>query len=388
MTSSSRLVRLAVAALLALSAWPLCACDESAPKPRAACGTLVATVAASDYASSAVGAFTLEGLGELASGIDLGKDPVLAESAGRVFFVARDEDRVFEIACGTAISKLNVGDPDRAGTTNPQDVAVAPDKTLWIPRYNVPQIALFRDDGEPLGLIDLTPYDDDGNPNASAIVIPDATKAASANAAGKAYVALQRLDDQDGLKSRRASLLLRIDIASRTVEKSFELAGRNPFTRITEHDGGLWLGLPGDFDRDDDALAGIERFDLATETSSLIVREGALGGSVVEFALDADCGAAIIADPRPSINATSLVTFDVKTGALRSPEGSPWLSSEGFDLQALAWASGKLLVGDRRRTPRGYPVHVFDRTEKCELRAQPDAIFLSQKPVALRALTR
>ena len=32
--------------------------------------------------------------------------------------------------------------PGHEGSANPQDLAVAPDGTLWVPRYNVPSVAV------------------------------------------------------------------------------------------------------------------------------------------------------------------------------------------------------------------------------------------------------
>jgi hypothetical protein len=61
-------------------------------------------------------------------------------------------------------------------------------------------------------------------------------------------------------------------------------------------------------------------------------------------------------------------------------------TTEADGLEAVAWKGDVLLVGDRRSTSAGYPVHVFDRTGACSLRQRPDAVFLPQKPEALRGL--
>ncbi len=346
-----------------------------------ACAAFDVLVAASDYASSGVGAFGLDGTGKLSFGVDLGADPALATSRGRAFLVARDQDVVFELdpRCGTPIAKTSVHDASHRGTTNPQDVAVAPDGALWVPRYNLPSVVVIDATGATRGTIDLTPYDEDQNPNASAIRIVDV------GGAPKAFVSLERLDDtQSPPRTRLASQILRIDVTTLAVEQAVDLAGKNPFG-LVEHDGALFLAEPGDFSSADDELAGVERFDPATSTTRLLARERDLGGSVAEVAVTSGCGVAIVADPSAK-NVTSLVTFDPATGAALTRAASAVLGpTEGFDLQGLAWKGDVLLVGDRRRTTSGYAVHAFDRTGACDLQPRPDVIFLQQKPVALRA---
>ena len=378
--------------LVACGAAALAGCGSSASAARvgggvadggagAACGALDALVAVSDYASSGVGAFALGGEGKLSFGVDLGADPVLAASGGRAFFLARDQDVVFELdpRCGTPIRKTSVHDPDHRGTTNPQDVAVAPDGALWVPRYSAPSIAIVDASGVR-GTIDLSAYDEDQNPNASAIAI------ALVGGVAKAFVTLERLDDTvSPPQPRLPSQMLRIDVASLAIESATDLAGKNPFGLVSEG-GVLFLAEPGDFASADDDLAGVERFDPATSTSRLLARERDLGGSVAEVAISGGCGVAIVADATAK-NVTSLVTFDVATGAALARASAAVLGpTDGFDLQGLAWKGDVLMVGDRRRVDRGYAVHAFDRTGACDLHMRPDAVFLQQKPVALRAI--
>jgi hypothetical protein len=201
----------------------------------------------------------------------------------------------------------------------------------------------------------------------------------------KAFVTLGRLDNHDPLlRSKQPSSAVRIDVATGTIEGSIELQGRNPFSVMLAHEGGLWMALPGVFDAADESIAGIERLDPATFTSRLVVREHDLGGSVTALAFAAGCGAAIVADPTPAVNATSVVTFDPESGAVLASAHAPILATAGYDLWALTWKDDVLLVGDRRRTGSGYPVHAFRREGKCDLRALPDTIFLSAPPVAIR----
>jgi hypothetical protein len=359
-----------------------CGSTASDPVPAGPCGSLDALAVMSDGTSSRVSAFSLDG-GSTApvKGSDLGNDPSLSASGGRQFYVARDTARVFELdGCGRPQPPITVSDPESSkGATNPQDVAVAPDGSLWIARFGVPTLAVVEPSGARRKTIDLSSFDGDGNPNANAIQIVEVGGSA------KAFVTLGRLDNHDPLlRSKQPSFAVRLDVTTGAIEGSIELQGRNPFSVMVPHEGGLWMALPGVFDAADESIAGIERLDPATFSSRLVVRERELGGSVIAVAFAAGCGAAIVADPTPTVNATSVVTFDPESGTVLAPARAPVMSTAGYDLWSLTWKNDVLLVGDRRRTGGGYPVHAFRREGKCDLHALPDTIFLSAPPVAIR----
>ena len=117
-------------------------------------------------------------------------------------------------------------------------------------------------------------------------------------------------------------------------------------------------------------------------TTALLVHEADLGGSVAEVAVTDGCGAAIVAGPTPSVNPTSVVTFDPTTGKVLATVLGP---TPGYDLQGLAWRGGALYVGDRRSGPGGYALHVLSNQGACSLVETPTQIILPQPPVALRA---
>jgi hypothetical protein len=360
--------------------------DEPAAAP-AACTGVELLVAASDYRSSMVcGAPGCE-VRPGTVGSDLGIDPQLATSGGRAFFLARDNDVVFELdpSCGKAIASYSVHEEGRIAAVNPHDVAVAPDGSLFIVLYNVPRVVVLRDGKKDVIDLSSADFDPDGNPQADAIrIVP-------VNGVAKAFVTLERLDDKDTvnrLSSKLPSYMLRIDVATRTVEGKIQLSGRNPFNTMAEHDGALFLAAPGNFDSATEADGGIEKFDTATSTTRLLVTEQELGGSVSEVAVTEGCGVAIVAGPARDVNPTSLVTFDPVTGKVLAAAAAPVLGpTAGYDLQGLAWRGDSLYVGDRRRGATGYPVHVFDREPgTCILHeAGARAFELPQRPVALRA---
>lgn len=375
-----RVPRLAAGAWVSMCA--MCACSSTDAHPSTPCDDVELLVAASDYSSSVVCGAPHCVSGPTTSGVDLGKDPMLALSNGRAFFLARDNDLVFELdpKCGTPTARYSVHEQTAKGTSNPHDAAASPDGSLFVVLYNVPRIAIMRD-GKADGSIDLSGFDTDGNPQADAIrIVPVA-------GVPKAFVTLERLDDDDRLRSKQPSAMLRIDVATRTVEATIELAGRNPFNTMAEHDGALFLAEPGNFDSDTDALAGIERFDTGSSTTRLLVSERDLGGSVAEIAVTNGCGVAIVAGPKKDVNPTSLVTFDPVSGEVLTRASAAVLGpTSGYDLQGLAWRGSSLYVGDRRADAAGYRVHVFDRDpDTCNLHeVTARGIDLPQRPVALR----
>jgi hypothetical protein len=174
--------------------------------------------------------------------------------------------------------------------------------------------------------------------------------------------------------------MLRIDVATATVETSVTLAGRNPFGTMQSSEGILWLAEPGNFDDATEADAGVERFDTSTSTTALVVREADLGGSVAQVSVSADCAVAIVADAT-AVNATSLALFDPGSGDVLAQASASPLATDGFYLEGLAWSGGALLVGDRRRASSGYPVHVFDGA--CTPVERADTIFLPLPPIAV-----
>lgn len=372
-------------------AWA-CSPSDAPAENATTCGGTELIAAASDYASTVVcGAPPCAAT----SSPDLGKDPQLVTTNGRVFFLGRPNDLVFELdpACGTPLrgdasrpTRFSVHQDDvRTGQpANPHDLAAARDGSLFVVLYNVPRIVVMKEgkqDGPP---IDLSGYDElDQNPQADAIRI------VSVGGAEKAFVTLERLDDKDTvniLSSKRPSEMLRIDVATRQVEAVIELAGRNPFNTMAEHDGALFLAEPGNFDADDEERAGIERFDSATSTTRLLVAERDLGGSVTEIAVTDGCGVAIVAGKQKNVNPTSVVTFDPVSGRVLSAASAPLLASAGFELSGLAWRHDTLYVGDRRAASVGYDVHVFSRDPgTCNLHETGRTIKLPQRPVALRA---
>ena len=163
-------------------------------------------------------------------------------------------------------------------------------------------------------------------------------------------MALELLDDALPMPApypNLPSLILPIDVATFAAKPPVALVGRNPFGTFFPYGGALWMAEPGDFASTTETLAGIERFDPETSTSSLLVRESDLGGSVAEVAITAGCGAAIIADSSAK-NLTSLVTFDPRAEPSSRTRSKPVFGPATAELRP----SGDALDRERARGRR------------------------------------
>jgi hypothetical protein len=241
-------------------------------------------------------------------------------------------------------------------------------------------------DGALAASIDVSGAGGRGNPYASGIRIIDA------GSGPKAFVPLEKLEWISGrLSPTRPSSMLRIDARTLVVEAEVPLVGRNPFNApgaFAQSEGMFFLAEPGDFLRADEDDAGIERFDPATSSARLLVREADLGGNAVEVAVSERCGAVLLADSSAD-NRVSLAMVDAESGAVLARDLAGPSASFDAGLRGIAWVrSGRvLLAGDRTRTERGYPIHAFSRDDACRLTKLDDRIFVSQPPLSLAGAT-
>jgi len=268
------------------------------------------------------------------------------------------------------------------GSSDPYDVAVAPDGSLWVARYDTPSILIQHPDGTS-ATIDVSSYGVDGNPLAAAIRIVDGLGSPPAS---KAFVVLQRLDVAAGYTIVEPSMVLRVDVASQAVEAQIPLQGNDAFTTSAYDPASqsFYVAESGHWDAGVEPKAGIEAFDVTTSTSKMLVTKETLGNTPAEVAVSGGCGVAILADPSAS-NDTSLISFDPTTGEVIAPLSQPLLSTPGFYLQGLLWLGDVLLVGDGSPNV-GYAnvVHVFDRTGACTLTERPTPIAIPFKAVGLQ----
>jgi len=359
----------------------------SPPDAGGSCAASSFVAAVSDYTSSELGLLPLDGASRFYSGgATLGKDPQLASSAGRLFWIDRYGGDVLELdpRCGTVLhGPWSTSDPDVAGTTDPQDIAVDADGNVWVARYLVSTLLVKSPDGQTeIGRVDLSGVAGaHRNPYMSSIRI----------VSGKAYVTLEMLNPYPSSTPADVSYLVRLDTATAwhtgEVEATLPLLGRNPIGLLAEYDDALYLAEAGDVTKTDETNAGIERVDLASFTSELIVRETDIGASVDQVSVTAGCGTAIVMGGGTD-NVTSLVSFDPKTGTILTPLSQGLLNTpSGFKLAGMAWlpGGGEIVVGERTAVPgKGYPVHVLSASSGCTLAEEPLSLFAPQGPVALQ----
>jgi len=365
-----------VAAVLAIAA---AGCTET-PEPVTRCVAGLELdapllVLESDLATaSALARVDTDGCVTERSSVALGGDPSLAVSHGRYFVSIRDRSRIAEVdPSGPWLVEGGQFDvPPVEAVTNPHDVAVASDGTLWVPRYNLTSLAVLAEGGALLGEIDLSAYaDDDGIPEMeSAIAIGD-----------RVYVALERLSwTGSRYEALHDSLIVVLDVASRSVVGTIPLGGRSPFGRLVPdpNDGSVFYAtVPGTFDSIDER-DGIERIDTRTQSSELVIGEAALGGSPSEIAIASATEAYAIIAIEADSNDTSLVRFHPGTGEV---EGI-WATTTGeYGLWGLAVAGKDVVVGDRERTaPR---LRIFDRESGTERGSIPLGVL---PPVSITTL--
>jgi hypothetical protein len=332
------------------------ACDASTPAPGCPTGVLVVTETP-DYSASGVGVLPLEGTpADILFGSELGTDPALATSASRHFFIARDLDKIFETdPCGRAIGQYSARAVGESGPTNPQDVAVASDGSLWVARFDVPSALVIPTSG-PVTTIDMSAFSPTGNPTMSSVRI----------IGSKAYFALGRLTSEaDGnYQSILPSQIVVLDTMSLAVVTTVTLVGQNPIGLMVEDSGKLWLADVGNIFDPPQPTQGVEVFDTATNKSTLLLSGTTLGGAVVEVAVNGTCGAAIIANDTTANN-TWLVSFSVDGSNL----ATTLQPTAGYDLRGLFWTStGQLLLGDETVLA----VHTFTPGPTCALAQGPD----------------
>jgi hypothetical protein len=354
----------------------------------------------SDYKSSEIGSVSLSGTSDNAAGIDLGADPTLTSSMGRYFWIARDLGNIIEVDanCLHAEATFDANDPGAAGTTEPYDVAVAPDGSLWIARFAVPSVLVLNPDGSRRMTIDLGFEDTvDGNPNMNSIKILDPAEPSAVAPASpgsmttyKAYVSLEILNDEAQLTSTRPSKLARIDLETGKVESTLVLQGRNPISLMVQVGNQLYLADAGNWQdiTTSQADVGIERVDTASFTSKLLFTGKTLGVGqhALDVAVTTGCAVALVAGAWPW-TPTSLIRFDPTTGTVGGtpviPAPSCNSASTCLSLSGLAWLGTKVLVvGDRNVVG----LHVFDVSADCTLTEQKKPVSLPMPPVNIVAL--
>lgn len=368
MSDSARARRLAC--LLALLSVGPAACGghsgaESCGHPRLGAPLLVLE---RERDTSAVGVLRSDGcLSEVAS-LDLGGDPVLATSRGRLFVLARDLGTAVEIdADGGVVAQTAVysdgeprppGCPESRACHNPHDLAVDDSGALWVTRYDAEALAVVQTTPRhTIERVELGQFADaDERPEMEGIVLHN----------GRAFISLELLDfTKEGSPPSRPGALAVVDVASRRVEPTLvDLGGRNPLGRLTPAFGAssqVAVALIGDPDAiDATGRDGIATVDLESLEVTHVVTEPSLGGSAVEVVAPTEREAyAIVAGPEPGVNPTRVVRFDPMTGDVTAVLADSSRERPGFYHAGLAVSGNHVVVGDR--TPGRARLLIYDR---------------------------
>lgn len=242
--------------------------------------------------------------------------------------------------------------------SNPYDIALVSGSRAFVSRFGSTGLIEFDPStGAVRDTIDLSPLaDGDGIPDMDRLFYR----------APYLYVSIQRIDFGGGtyapvppsylaVVDTRDNSLVDVDAQTAGVQ-GIALAGLNPSApMIWDEASSLLLvpetGLYGELD------GGVEKVDLERrESAGWLVREEALGGDLIDFALSSNGrGYAAVSLPGESGSVTSIVRFDPATGAAIGAI----TTSDGYDFSDLiVTRCGYLMVCDRSYTQPG--VRIYD----------------------------
>jgi hypothetical protein len=317
--------------------------------------------------SSALDAAAIEGIvpgthrRTTTTGFALDPDTLLrrivdAQGREHIYTIQRAQGTIVERdRTGLQLARFDVTEPGfPAAKSDPADVALAPDGSLWVTRYLQSTLLVLEPDGTRRRTIDLSSFDDDGNPQMTAIAIDS----------GRAIVALEKLDDTDKfLKTKTKGSLVSIDLATYAVTPLLDLPAKTPREKFVRGpDGALYIAcIGGPENATPDHDAALVRIDLEKKTATKVLDGPTIGGFVTAFDMaDGVTGYAIVA-AFDGDNPTRLVTFDVATGAV----GATWATSAGYYFWDVAAVGSQVLLADR--TPEVPGLRILSRSDGARL---------------------
>ncbi len=349
------------------------------------CDALDLLVLSSDGSASALVRVKGGKVTGTASGADLGRDPILAETGAGLCFVARDTDTLFSVdaSCGAFrgktelapwIQKTNPG----LGSVNFQDVATTGDGRTWLPAYNVPKLWIRSPETTSLTSIDLSGYDTDGNPEATSVL------KYIVNGAERVGLLLNRLQRESATRVRAPvpALFLVIDPGAEKVVETHALKSRNPFWQKAIVGNYVYVPSAGEVDRIDEPDAGLERIDLETGEGTLLYDEGALGGSPISVDVAGSCAALVVMDASVK-NATSLAMVRTDRREVLLSAANSTIRTDGFFFSRVRFSKdGRTLwVGNKEKHASGYAVETFGvDPDTCAI-AKRAPIWVSMPPI-------
>lgn len=287
-------------------------------------------------------------------------DSVIRAFGNRVFIIQRTGANSILVIDpnnpGTPLANYTTNDPGaNAPQSNPQDMAFVSSSKAYISRYELNTILIVNPlTGAQLGTVDLTRFaDSDGIVEMGRMVIVN----------GKLYVALQRVDRNNGFTASNDSYLVVIDVTTDQVidvdpntlgVQPIVLHGRNPADLVyLPSTDRIYLADTGTYNTGD-VFGGIEAVNPSTNaTEGIIISDDTLGGAVGVFdVLSNTIGYATVFDANFN---NFVVPFNLSTqqvGTTLTGIGSGYIPGLAFD------KNGFLYVADRDATHPG--IQVFD----------------------------
>lgn len=337
----------------------LCGCSDEPTKPKdylsQECGSYVVITADYDFASGSLSVVAADTTGSVLNDLaSIHSDAIARAHQGLIYVVNRfGQDNVQIIDPGanfTTIRQIPVG----AGS-NPHDIAFVSGEHAYVSRYGSDGLLEINPATGAIGdTISLAAFaDGDGIPDMDRLLYREPYL----------YVSIERIDFGGGTYAPVApSWIAVIDTRSNEVVdldssepgiQGIRLVGLNPSAPMIFDSAENRLLVPevGSYGVMD---GGVEKVDLGAGVSAgWLVREDALGGDLIDFALAPNGrGYATVAIAGGT---TALVAFDSATG---ERVGDAIYTSPGYDLSDLAVTEcGALIVCDRNYEKPGLRIY-------------------------------
>ncbi|MBI3610449.1 MAG: hypothetical protein HY204_07090 [Nitrospirae bacterium] len=219
-------------------------------------------------------------------------DSVIRAFGNRVFILQRTGANSILVIDpnnpSTPLANYTANDPGaNAPQSNPQDMAFVSSSKAYISRYELNTILIVNPlTGEQFGTVDLSQFSDaDGIVEMGRMVIVN----------GKLYVALQRVDRNNGFTASNDSYVVVIDVTTNQVVdvdpntpgvQPIVLKGRNPTDLVyLPSSDRIYLADTGTYITSD-AFGGVEAVNPSTNaTEGIIISDDTLGGAVGAFGI-------------------------------------------------------------------------------------------------------
>jgi len=243
-------------------------------------------------------------------------------------------------AGGTFIREWQLG----ASRSNPQDMALANDGSIWVTQYEETKVAILSEDSDQARAVDLAGYADaDGKPDMSAITIVGET----------AYVALRRLSR--GFQPESPSVLVAVDTGTLAARKVLDFPARNPWQEFRRRGDSLWATcIGGPLSQPPVLDAALVRIDLTTGAAESVASQQGLNGFVTAFDFLDDRRVVASVAAYESGNPTAIVVIDVVARMVTAT----WMRTADYKLWDVVAIPdhGIVLVANRTETAPGIEV--------------------------------